>query len=323
LVQDADSDVREGCLEWTSCYPLIFDSDEDDWDILKVVCLSLFESEDESLQKKASSMLEDFISDDEEFAFECMQSTNKYIRLLCARHWRSCALMLIDDHDSDVVSESIAYLLEDNDWYCLGSEELVRLCHIDERLAEAILDDHLDDWDVRSACVQLYESCAIRLVGDTDYAIAEYARSVIAESNNQALKLKILRNSSNSYQYASLLLSDKDPEVRKACVRVDEDFALQLVNDLDVEVRLACLEYESCVEYLLNDEEVQIRKTCAQYYSGAIQLMNDDASEVRKICAEHYQCALGLVSDHCVEVREAAIATIEGNKNLSFNFDDK
>ena len=41
--------------------------------------------------------------------------------------------------DEDLVEISIQRLLEDDDWCCLDSEELVELCRIDERLALQIL----------------------------------------------------------------------------------------------------------------------------------------------------------------------------------------
>lgn len=321
LYQDEDVDVRGACLNWETCFPLMLEAGEEDTDILRTVALGLIISEDIGLRIAASDILQNAIEEDEQFAEECLESEVEDLRLLCAQHSREYALSLIYDEDTEIKSACIEKLIEDNDWYCLDTEQLVDLCQIDEEMAILILDHHLDDWDVRSACVQLYESCAIRMIVDEDEAIAEHARFVIAESNNQALKLKIIRESYNSYQYASVLLSDRDPEVRKACIAVDEDFAKELVTDHDIGVRLACLEYEDCVEDLLHDDKIEIRKACAQYYSGAIQLMQDEEPEVRKICAQHYQCALGLMNDVDEGVRAVAKETVEENKNLKFDFD--
>ncbi|WP_179995770.1 hypothetical protein [Acinetobacter sp. YH16053] len=197
LYQDENVDVRWACLSWKSCYPLILKADEEDADILRTVASELISSEDIGLQAIASEILRNEIEEDEYFAEECFRSEVKELRLLCAQHSREYALALIDDEDEEIKSACIERLLEENDWYCLDSEELVRLCHIDERLAEAILDDHLDDWDVRSACVQLYESCAIRLIDDEDEAIAEYSQCIVLNSKNTHLKLNALKEFNN------------------------------------------------------------------------------------------------------------------------------
>ncbi|MFW2077625.1 hypothetical protein ACG94X_07845 [Acinetobacter sp. ULE_I010] len=320
LYQDEDVSVRWACLNWESCFPLILEAGEEDTDILRTVALGLITSEDIGLRVVASDILQNEIEEDEHFAEECLESDTKQLRLLCAQHSREYALSLIHDEDVDIKSACIEKLIEDNDWYCLGSEQLVDLCHIDEEMALLILDHHLDDWDVRSACVQLYESCTIQLMTDEDDAIAEHAKFMILESQNTKLKLNALKEL-NNYHIAAILIQDRDPEVRKACVEVDEDFAKALVNDNDMNVRLACLEYEDCVDDLLHDDEIEIRKACAQYCSGAIQLINDEDSEVRKVCAEHYQCALGLMYDIDDKVRETAIRTIQSNTNLSFPFE--
>ena len=320
LYQDEDVSVRWACLNWESCFPLILEAGEEDTDILRTVALGLITSEDIGLRVVASDILQNEIEEDEHFAEECLESDTKQLRLLCAQHSREYALSLIHDEDVDIKSACIEKLIEDNDWYCLDSEQLVDLCHIDEEMALLILDHHLDDWDVRSACVQLYESCAIQLMTDEDDAIAEHAKFMILESQNTKLKLNALKEL-NNYHIAAILIQDRDPEVRKACVEVDEDFAKALVNDNDMNVRLACLEYEDCVDDLLHDDEIEIRKACAQYCSGAIQLINDEDSEVRKVCAEHYQCALGLMYDIDDKVRETAIRTIQSNTNLSFPFE--
>ena len=320
LYQDEDVSVRWACLNWESCFPLILEAGEEDTDILRTVALGLITSEDIGLRVVASDILQNEIEEDEHFAEECLESDTKQLRLLCAQHSREYALSLIHDEDVDIKSACIEKLIEDNDWYCLDSEQLVDLCHIDEEMALLILDHHLDDWDVRSACVQLYESCTIQLMTDEDDAIAEHAKFMILESQNTKLKLNALKEL-NNYHIAAILIQDRDPEVRKACVEVDEDFAKALVNDNDMNVRLACLEYEDCVDDLLHDDEIEIRKACAQYCSGAIQLINDEDSEVRKVCAEHYQCALGLMYDIDDKVRETAIRTIQSNTNLSFPFE--
>ena len=298
LYRDEDVDVRWACLNWKYCYPLTLKADEEDTDILRTVASELISSEDIGLQAIASEILRNEIDEDEQFAEECLESEIKQLRLLCAQSSRDFALALIDDEDTEIQSTCIETLLEENDWYCLDAEELVRLCRIDEDLALQILDDHLDDWDVRSACVQLYESCAIRLIDDEDDAIAEHARSMILESQNTKLKLEALKEF-NNYHIATILINDCDSEVRKACVAVDEDFAKMLVTDDDIE----------------------IRKACAQYYSGAIQLMKDEEPEVRKVCAEHYQCALGLINDTNTEVKYVARLTIDSNRNLELLFD--
>ncbi|WP_180105295.1 hypothetical protein [Acinetobacter sp. YH12108] len=321
LYQDNNANVRESCLNWESCHPLILmNNEEDEPIILQTVALIGLDSDIPEEKEKAREILEYEISNDEEFADTCLELSDKWIKEKCAENWRSCALKLVHSKDDDLVEISIQRLLDENDWYCLDHEELEDLCRIDERLAEAILDDHLDNWWVKSACVQLYESCAIRLLTDEDEAIAEHAQFMILESQNTKLKLNALKES-NNYHIAAILIKDHDPEVRKACVRVDEDFAKALVNDYDMNVRLACLEYEECVEDLLHDEEVEIRKACAQYYSGAIQLIKDEDPEVRKVCAEHYQCALGLMNDVDEGVRTVAKETVEGNTNLKLDFD--
>lgn len=284
LYQDKYLNVRFSCLKWESCHSLMLMNDEEDEpDILQTVALKGLDSDMPEEQERARKILEYEISNDEEFAHICLELHNKWIKKKCAENWGSCALKLVHSDDDDLVEISIQKLLEENDWYCLDSQELVKLCHLDERLAEAILDDHLDDWDVRSACVQLYESCAIRLIDDEDEAITEYSQCIVLNSKNTDLKLNALKEF-NNYHIAEILINDRDPEVRKACVAVDEDFAKMLVTDDDIE----------------------IRKACAQYYSGAIQLMADEEPEVRKACAEHYQCALGLLNDTDEEVRAIA-----------------
>lgn len=260
LYQDKYLSVRLSCLKWESCHSLMLMNDEEDEpDILQTVALTGLNSDIPEEQDRARKILEYEISNDEEFADICLEFDNKWIKQKCAENWRSCALKLLYSEDDDLVEISIQKLLDENDWYCLDSEELVKLCHIDERLAEAILDDHLDDCWVRLACVQLYESCAIQLMTDEDDAIAERAQFMILESQNTKLKLDALKEL-NNYHIAAILIQDRDPEVRKACVAVDEDFARELVNDHDINVRLACLEYEDCVKNLLHDDEIEIRK---------------------------------------------------------------
>lgn len=321
LFADDSYEVRRACLDWELCHPLILMNDAE-WqsDILQAVALTGIDSHVLEEKEKAVEILEYEIANDDDFADLCAELDNKWIKQKCAESWRSCALKLVHSEDEDLVEISIQRLLEDSDWYCIESEELVNLCHIDERMALKILDQQSDDWWVRSACVELYESCAIQLMTDEDDAIAEHAQIMILESQNTKLKLEALKEL-NNYHIAAILIQDRNPEVRKACIAVDEDFARELVTDHDSSVRLACLEYEDCVEDLLHDEEIEIRKACAQYYSGAIQLMKDEEPEVRKVCAEHYQCALELVNDVNVDVREIAKMTIKSNKNLSLPFD--
>lgn len=324
LFADEDYDVRHETINWEACHPLILLSEAElESDILQMVALTCLHSTQEDQKEKARQVLEEKISYDEDFATSCIELEDTWILQKCAESWRSCALRLVHSEDDELVEISIQRLLEDNDWYCLGSEELVDLCHIDERLAEVILDNNLDDWWVKAACVQLYESCAIQLMTDEEDVIAEHAKFVILESNNQELKLKAIQSPYDNYHIAAVLISDKDPEVRKACIEVDEDFASELVTDNDMSVRLACLEAIGCVDELVNDHEVEVHKACARYYEGAVQLMKDEDPEVRQICAEHYQCALELINDIDDKVRAIANITVESNQNLTLPFDEE
>ena len=311
LFADDSYEVRQACLDWELCHPLILMNDAE-WepDILQTVSLTGIDSDVLEEKERAREILENEIATDDNFADICVELENKWIKQKCAESWRLCALKLVHSEDEDLVEISIQKLLEVNDWYCIESEELVNLCHIDERMALKILDQQSDDWWVRSACVELYESCAIQLMTDEDDTIAEHAQFMILESQNTELKLNALKEL-NNYHTAAILIQDRDPEVRKACIAVDEDFAKELVNDHDMSVRLACLEAIDCVDELVNDHEVEIRKACARYYEGATQLINDEDPEVRKICAEHYQCALGLVNDIDKGVRSIAKITVE------------
>lgn len=236
LFADDSSEVRQACLDWELCHPLILMNDAE-WepDILQTVSLTGIDSDVLEEKERAREILENEIATDDNFADICIELENKWIKQKCAESWRLCALKLVHSEDEDLVEISIQRLLEDDDWYCLDSEELVELCRIDERLALQILDNHLDDWWVKSACVQLYESCAIRLMTDGEDVIAEHAQFMILESQNTELKLNALKEL-NNYHTAAILIQDRDPEVRKACIAVDEDFAKELVNDHDMSV---------------------------------------------------------------------------------------
>lgn len=283
LYSDECVDVRWACMTWETCkYLMLMNVNEDDDEILQELALIFVDSENQEYQNNARDIIKNQIEYDENFAEQCKKSELVTVRRICAEHSYSAALKLVYDLDDEVKDASIATLLYYNDWYCLDSEELEDLCEVNEELALAILDDHYDNLDIRIVCVQLYESCAAKLILDEIEEIADFAQSSLQKSHNANLKLNLLNSELPNYRYkaAEIFLNDTDPKVRSACADVDEEFAELFLEDADVNVRYICTQYENCAKQLINDIDVAIRIGCTRHPSCAIYLQNDPNTEV-------------------------------------------
>lgn len=223
LYFDTNYSVQWACLTWDSCKLLMLLSQEEiDDEILQELALEYVESDDLDYVSSALETIDRLIQEDEDFALACKDSDNEKVRLICAERNYQCALSLVFDLNDEVRDASISRLFEDNDWYGLDSEELQRLCGVNEEIALAILDVHLDDWDIRSTCVRLYESCAFELLLDSEEEIADYAKMVVLASHDKKAKLELLNDPYHFENYAAILVEDKDAEIRKACAAIFE-----------------------------------------------------------------------------------------------------
>lgn len=89
----------------------------------------------------------------------------------------SLLFILLEPNEDSEIQTACKRLIEYNDWsWGINEEVLADLCHYDEFLAHIILNSHNDLWTVESVCVQLYKSCAERLIDDASVTISETSR---------------------------------------------------------------------------------------------------------------------------------------------------